>query len=296
MRYTAILRLFSLTLPLSTACIGTDYPDEFDDMSQLTQAADAGADASSGAIFAPTGGGGVNPGQGAAGGGVGPVGTGSTQPPFGGGGFDAGTGGVVPPAGGSTGTPAQGVDAGNPFGGTRDSGTSVLPPVVDSGSPGTRVDAGVEPQVDATAPSDPGTGGGGAATSCKITASTDASDTFFYAGKYGCAVWISDSAKKLTKAFFVATRISSRSGLPTYRTQSSGVSVDVTTGATLNAPKQHSYTWDLSGVSPGQYSLNVEVHSSNGTTLVSVPFDTSKAPVSEQGAQGEVKSAQITCQ
>lgn len=138
-------------------------------------------------------------------------------------------------------------------------------------------------------------------TRCTITASTDANDTLFYAGKYGCAVWISSASNKVLKAFFLATRIANRSGLNTYKSESSGVTVDVVAGATLNAPKQHQYTWMLTDtqgakVPPGKYTLKVELHSSNGIELVSVPFDTSASPVSADGSSGQIRSASIECE
>lgn len=169
---------------------------------------------------------------------------------------------------------------------------------------GTRRDAEVA-RIDAGSTSTPDAGSGmsseGSLSRCTITASTDASDTLFYAGKYGCAVWISGPSNKLVKAFFLATRIANRSGVPTYRSESSGMTVDVVAGATLNAPKQHQYTWMLTDtqgmkVPPGKYALKVEVHSSNGVALLSVPFDTSAGPVSEDGAMGQIRSAKIDCQ
>jgi hypothetical protein len=193
--------------------------------------------------------------------------------------FDAGSaGGPVPRDSSVSGGPLAGPDA------------------------GTRVEAGVASDagasLEASAPQD---ASGGSISSCTITATTDASNTsFFYYGKYGCAVWIGDSAKRVIKAFFVATRISSRSGLPAYQAASSGVRVDVTTGATLSAPKQHQFTWPLidstgAKVPPGSFTLNVETHSENGVTLVTVPFATT-APVSEMAApKAEVLSAGIVC-
>lgn len=144
-----------------------------------------------------------------------------------------------------------------------------------------------------------GTGGtGGALASCTINASTDASGKVQYNGKYGCAVWVGDGAKKVVKTFFVATRIASRTGLPSYRTASSGVTVDVVTGATLTQPMQHNYTWTNNGgaLPSGSYTLNVETHSSSGVNFVSIPFATSAGSVSATGnPNGDVKSASISC-
>jgi hypothetical protein len=59
--------------------------------------------------------------------------------------------------------------------------------------------------------------------------------------------------------------------------------------------------WDLkdaggAAVPPGGYKLQIETHSSGGVTLVTVPFDTSKAVVFEMAAPaGEVRSAAISC-
>jgi hypothetical protein len=161
---------------------------------------------------------------------------------------------------------------------------------------GPRVDAALG-EADAGGPSVAGEG----PTRCTITASTDASDTLFYAGKYGCAVWISSASNKLVKAFFAATRIASRTGLPTYKSESAGATVDVVAGATLGAPKQHQYTWMMTDtqnakVSPGKYTLKVELHSSNGVELLAVPFDTTSAPVSEQDASGQIRAASIDCE
>lgn len=251
---------------LCSACIQPEYPDSFDeafdnfssDASQILAAYDAGTGSAPVAPLSP-----ANP--------LNPllptkpaVEAGTAQP------FDAGT--FVPP-----------IIA-------RDAGMSTLP--ADAGSRG-------DPSVPADA------GGTGAASGgpsrCTITASTDASDTLFYAGRYGCAVWISSASNKLIKAFFVATKISGRTGLPTYKSESAGATVDVVAGATLMAPKQHQYTWMLTDtqgqkVPPGKYALKVELHSSNGVELLSVPFDTSAAPISEKDSSGQIRSASITCE
>jgi hypothetical protein len=194
-------------------------------------------------------------------------------------------------------------DAGSAGGGpiTLDSGVVVGAPSAGPEA-GTRVEAGMALDGDASlAPGAPPDASGGSISSCTVTATTDASNTsFFYYGKYGCAVWIGDSAKRVVKAFFVATRIASRSGLPAYQAASSGVRVDVTTGATLNAPKQHQFSWALTDstgakVPPGSFTLNVETHSEKGVTLVTVPFNTT-ASVSEMAApKAEVLSAGIVC-
>jgi hypothetical protein len=202
----------------------------------------------------------------------------------------------------------------NPFNPLKPDAGTTLPAAIDAGTnisdaTLTPVDSG--PRRDAQLPVDSGSGevtadattmpSGDGPSSCTITASTDASDTLFYAGKYGCAVWISSAANKLVKSFFVATRVSNRTGLPTYKSESSGAAVDVVAGATLGSPKQHSYTWTLTDaqggkIAPGKYALKVEMHSSNGVTLVSVPFDTTQAPVSATGTpDGEVSGVSIEC-
>jgi hypothetical protein len=195
-----------------------------------------------------------------------------------------------------------------------------IKPLTDAG--GLRpFDAGVA-AIDTTVPPDSGAGRDGGAgvdaasveadaggatpssegpTRCTITASTDASDALFYAGKYGCAVWISSASNKVLKAFFLATRIANRTGLTNYKSESAGVTVDVVAGATLNAPKQHQYTWMLTDtqgakVPPGKYTLKVELHSSSGVELVSVPFDTSTSPVSARGSSGQIRAASIECE
>lgn len=185
-----------------------------------------------------------------------------------------------------------------------DAGSASSPVVVrDAGTnPGSSSDSGpranpVLPDADAGSPGAPSTG----PSRCTITASTDASDTLFYAGRYGCAVWISSSSNKLIKAFFLATKIASRTGLATYKSESAGMTVDVVAAATLNAPKQHQYTWMLTDsqgqkLPPGKYALKVELHSSNGEELLSLPFDTSMAPVSEKSQSGQIRSAAINCE
>jgi len=263
MRHLVSLPVLSIALCWATsACIAPEYPDDFD---ELDNAVGMGPDAS----FSP----------------------------------DA----FVPPALDPSGLLQDAAIRPTPDAGSRlwpsvDAGAVVQP--LDSGftpfprggsgasgDAGAVADAGSAPQVDAG-----GAASGNGATRCTVSASTDASSAFRYAGKYGCAVWISDASSKVLKAFLVATRIASRSGLSTYSRQSSGVSVDVTTGATLSSARQHNYTWDLAGVTPGPYTLNVETHSSNGDVVVSVPFDTSMAPVSESGAaRGDIKSASISC-
>jgi hypothetical protein len=74
------------------------------------------------------------------------------------------------------------------------------------------------------------------------------------------------------------------------------VTVDVTTSATLNAARQHMYTWNAASAPPGKYSLNVETHSENGVKLVTVPFDTSNGPVSAMGTpSADTRAAAIDC-
>jgi hypothetical protein len=100
----------------------------------------------------------------------------------------------------------------------------------------------------------------------------------------------------VVKAFLVATVLSFRSGVPTYRSQASGVMVDVTTSATLSAPRQHKYTWNAASAPAGKYSLNIETHSENGTKVVTIPFDTSNGPVSAMGTpNADTRAAAIDC-
>ncbi len=247
------------------------YPDEFDEKAQAAWGADA-------TVTAPV----TAPGA-AATGPVGPSGFLPVQPMAPLGGNDAGridTPSRVPDAG--VAFPIARPDAGS----ARDAGGTPLP--VDAGSP-SEVDAGVD------APA------AGAVSSCSITASTNADDAFFYNGKYGCGVWIANSAGKAVKVFMVATRIANRSGLNAYRSATSGVMVDVVASTTLQAAKQHQYTWDLKDMSgmpvaPGSYKLTIETHSSSGVAVVTVPFDTSKGPVSETGTPSiDVRSASIKC-
>lgn len=271
MRRSSSLSLFALVpcvlLPL--ACVQPEWPDEFEETVHPSTAAEASAvlpgfEAGGPALVVDAG---VPPGV--------------VLPEAG-----------LPPSGGNQG----GIQGGGGF----DAG-SVAPPTRDAGS---------QPQLDATTQTDarasedagdPGPTTVGP-TRCTITASTDASNTFLYAGKYGCAVWIGDASKKVVKAFFLATRIASRSGLSTYRTASSGVSVDVVAGATLSSPKQHMYTWDLksaagAAAAAGSYTLNVETHSSNGDKTVSVPFELGTGPVMATATPaGEVRAASIQCE
>jgi hypothetical protein len=255
-------------LALSAGCMGPEFPDDFHETTQATVTADAGA-LSGGPIsgFVPGADGGAQPGAGLPEAGA----LGPAQLPDGGA-LDAQ---VVADASGGTGTQRDASSRG------------------DANSP-------AEASVSTDAESQPMPGAG--LTSCSIAASTDASDTRFYAGKYGCAVWIGNASNKLVKTFFLATRIASRSGVSTFQRQAAGMTVDVVAGATLNAPKQHQYTWDLKdakggNVPPGKYTLNVETHSSNGDTTVSVPFDTSSGMVSAMGtASGGIRSATIKCQ
>jgi hypothetical protein len=270
MRSSLSLRTFALFSALLSCigCMEPRYPDEFDESVQSVWGSDA-------ASIAPA--------------------------------LDA----AAAPVGGPSGfLPTQPV---GPLGGLADAGRGDLPPRVDAGGnplfprppdAGAPQDTGAPTPFDAGSEADAGSDpvGAGALTSCSISASTDASDTFFYAGKYGCALWIANASNKAVKVFFVATRIANRTGLNAYRSATSGMSVDVVAGATLNAPKQHQYTWDLTDASgaalaPGRYSLTIETHSSNGVTVVTVPFDTSKGEVSEMATpNGEVRSASITCQ
>jgi hypothetical protein len=256
----------------SVGCMEPRYPDEFDETSQAAWNADAAVISS---ITAPDAGVGQMP----------PSGFLPGQPSAPQGANDAGRIDMTPPRVPDAGTtiPVTRPDAG----GVRDAGSTT--PVVDTGTP-SEVDAGGE-QPPAS----------GAVTSCSISASTNADDAFFYNGKYGCGVWIANSAGKAVKVFMVATRIANRSGLSAYRTATSGVMVDVTASATLQSAKQHQYTWDLKDMSgaavpSGSYKLVVETHSSSGDAVVSVPFDTSKGPVSETGSPMiDVRSASINC-
>jgi hypothetical protein len=267
MRYPLLLSALAAygALLSTSGCIQPEYPDSFDeafegfssDASQILPAYDAGADAMPGAVQNP----------------LGPLVPNPTS--------DAGS---VPPL------DAAGVAA------VVDAGAASPEPLVGRDA-GARVDAAPAQEDAGSAPSSAGDG----PSRCTITASTDAADTLFYAGKYGCAVWISSASNKLVKSFFAATRIASRSGVPTYKSESAGLTLDVVAGATLSAPKQHQYTWmltDASGakVAPGKFALKVEIHSSNGVELVSVPFDTTVAPVSEKGASGQIRSASIVCE
>lgn len=260
-----------LLVALGSACMGPEYPDDFDESTQPTVLADAGF----GTIPTPVVDAGVSLGDAA----VAPQGS------LAGGGLPE-AGGVVQPmpssndAGGGGGIVPR--DASTP----RDSGSSP-----EASAP---VEAGTSPEAGTS--NDAGGSPGGTVSSCTITASTDASTAVRYRGKYGCAVWIANSSNKVVKAFLVATIISGRSGVPTYRSQASGVSVDVTTSATLNAARQHMYTWNASSAAPGKYSLNVETHSENGVKLVTVPFDISNGPVSAMGtANVDIRSAAIDC-
>jgi hypothetical protein len=256
-------------LAFSAGCMGPEFPDDFEEATQPAVTADAGS---------------TLPGN----------------PPS----------GVVPQTDGGvlsgTGGPEAGVLApGQPL----EAGAMDAQTVADaSGSPRPVRDAAIVQDADlmpdasaspdAETPPTPGA----ALMSCSITASTDASDTLFYAGKYGCAVWIGNASNKLVKTFFLATRIASRSGVATFQRQASGMTIDVVAGATLNSPKQHQYTWNLkdakgASVPAGKYTLNVETHSSSGDTTVSVPFDTSSGMVNAMGSpSGGIRSATIKCQ
>ena len=191
---------FASVLVVSSACIGPDYPDGFDDTTLPVGPGDAG-------LPQP----GANP----------------SQVPQ----LDAGTGGTTV-VGGTEGGGSTGGGAGS-AGGAGDSGAASVrdagsvAPVRDASAPS----ADASTPRDASVPVEAGTGseGGtvnpsGSVSSCTITATTDASTAPRYRGEYGCAVWIANESKKVVKAFLVATLISSRSGVPTYRSQASGES------------------------------------------------------------------------
>jgi hypothetical protein len=242
--------------------MGPEYPDDFDESKQAASLADAGsAPGNFPSGFFPTGDAAVQD-------------SGAFVP-------------VVPVDAGGGVVPQPIIDAG----GARPDASK--PVAVHDAS----VEASVTPDAAVVEPTP-----GGTLASCSITASTDASDTLFYAGKYGCAVWIGNASSKLVKTFFLATKVSGRSGVSTFQRAASGMTVDAVAGATLNSAKQHQYAWDLkdakgAAVPPGKYTLNVETHSSNGDTTVSVPFDTSTGTVSAMGSpSGGIRSAQISCQ
>lgn len=257
-----------LLLVLGSGCMGPEYPDEFDETTQPSGALDAA---------------------------IGPVVVAVADA----GNADAA---LTPPSSGSGGLP----EAGGTFpGGPPSDDAGSTAPLRDaatlrdaSGAPeasvpveaGTSAEAGVNSDAGSMVPPS------SAISSCSISASTDASTALRYRGKYGCAVWIANASNKVVKAFLVATIISSRSGVPTYRSQASGVSVDVTTSATLGAARQHMYTWNAANAAPGKYTLNVETHSENGVKLVAVPFDTSRGPVSATGTPNvDIRAAAIDC-
>lgn len=257
-----------LLLALGFGCMGPEYPDEFDETTQPSVVLDAAL----GPALVPMG------EAGSADAGVAPPGLGSGGFPDGGGAFPGG-----PSADdASSATPLR--DASTT---QRDASSS--PDASVSVEAGTSAEAGTSGDAG-------GVVSGGAITSCTISASTDASTALRYRGKYGCAVWIANASNKVVKAFLVATIISGRSGVPTYRSQASGVSVDVTTSATLGAARQHMYTWNAANAAPGKYALNVETHSENGVKLVTVPFDTSRGPVSATGTPNvDIRAAAIDC-
>lgn len=158
---------------------------------------------------------------------------------------------------------------------------------------------------DAGAASDATPADASSGPSCTITAHTDATGGM-YSGRHGCAVWIADSAKRLVKTLFLATRIAGHTRLPDYP-RNPASAVDVVTAATLREPKHHSYTWDLrdldgGSVPPGVYTLNVETHCSAGDSglpaisWVTVPFDTSMLPLTQSGVpDGAIRAANVTC-
>jgi hypothetical protein len=263
---TALRLVAVLHVSSALGCVQPEFPDDFEEIAQTGLAADA-----------------AQPGLG--------LGVDAGLPPV----FDSGAAPPTQEPGNVV--PGGGVDAQVVVPG-REAGTFVPPARPDASvasEAGAGREASVAPVVDAETPT-------GTLASCMISANTDASNTFLYRGKYGCAVWIGDASKKVVKAFFLATRIASRSGLSTYRTASTGVTVDIVAGATLGAAKQHQYTWDLKGpsgapVAPGKYTLNVETHSSNGDVTLSVPFELGSQPVSAMGGpMGEIQAASIRCQ
>jgi hypothetical protein len=256
------LPLFAVLL-LGSSCMSPEYPDDFIESSQSASLADGGTPTQpivSGLLPAHDAG----------------ASTDSALPQPG-----------LPEAGGTLGQPSVdaavanvGRDASAPDAGPREASVSV--------EAGASADAGEQ-----VAP-------GAAATSCTITASTDAADTFFYAGQYGCAVWIGNASNKLVKTFFLATKVASRSGVSSFQRAASGMTVDAVAGATLRSAKQHQYSWDLKDakgapVTAGKYTLNVETHSSNGDVTVSVPFDTSSGASEKGSPNGGIRSAGIDC-